>query len=198
MTERRLPGQHVPEPSPHPPHRFWSARRVPAALIALAVAAGAGLFLYDIAAVRLDRPAMRWRRALADELAARPLDDPWLLAGAALAVLLGGVLLVLAATPGLRGVLPMRHSTGTVRAGAHRDAVALVLRDRAMEVAGIWSVRVRVRRTTALVRAQSHFRDLAEVRHDLDAALAAGVAELDLTHSPTVTARVTRLDGGHG
>ncbi|MCH0539559.1 hypothetical protein I3F58_08260 [Streptomyces sp. MUM 203J] len=192
-----MSGHQTAGPGPHPRHRFWSARRVPAALVALAVAAGAGLFLYDIAAVRLDRPAMRWRRALADELAVRPLDDPWLLAGAAVAVLLGGWLLVLAATPGLRGVLPMRHGTGSVRAGLHRDAVALVLRERAMEVTGVWSVRVRVRRGTALVRAQSHFRDLEEVRHDLDAALAAGVAELDLTHPPTVTVRVTRLDGGH-
>ncbi|MET9663661.1 hypothetical protein ABZY11_44300, partial [Streptomyces sp. NPDC006510] len=57
--------------------RFWSARRVPAAVLALVTLGGAGLLLYDVAAVRADRPAMRWRRALADELAERPLGNAW-------------------------------------------------------------------------------------------------------------------------
>ncbi|MEV0505511.1 hypothetical protein AB0I84_49185, partial [Streptomyces spectabilis] len=54
--------------------RFWSARRVPAALLALLVLGGSGLLLYDVVAVRADHPAMRWRRDLARELAERPLD----------------------------------------------------------------------------------------------------------------------------
>ena len=65
--------------------RFWSARRVPAGILALLVLAGAGLLLYDVAAVRADRPAMHWRRSLARELAERPLDDIWVLVGAGVA-----------------------------------------------------------------------------------------------------------------
>ena len=63
--------------------RFWSGRRVPAALVALIVLGGSGLLLYDIAAVRADHPAMQWRRSAADDLASRHLDDVWVLAGSA-------------------------------------------------------------------------------------------------------------------
>ena len=41
--------------------RFWSARRIPAALVALVVLGGAGLLLYDIAAVRTGHRAGQWR-----------------------------------------------------------------------------------------------------------------------------------------
>jgi hypothetical protein len=82
---------------------------------------------------------------------------------------------VLAATPGLRDVLPMRRAHADVRAGLHRGAAAMVLRDRAMEVSGVRSVRVRVGRTKVDVRAVSHFRELDDVRADLDATLADGI-----------------------
>ncbi|MEV6649517.1 DUF6286 domain-containing protein [Streptomyces sp. NPDC051219] len=172
--------------------RFWSARRVPAALTALAVLGAAGLLLYDLAAVRADRPAMQWRRSLARELAERPLDDTWVLAGAAAAIALGLWLLVLAVTPGLRRILPMRRRTADVRAGLDRRAAALVLRDRAMEVAGVQSARVKVGRSKAAVRAVSHFRELDEVRADLDAALGAGLRELGLARAPRLSVHVGR------
>jgi hypothetical protein len=172
--------------------RFWSARRVPAAVLAVLLLAGAGLFLYDVVAVRADRPAMQWRRSLARQLAERPLDDAWVLAGAAVAVLLGLWLLVLAATPGLRDVLPMRRVHPRVRAGLHRGAAALALRDRAMEVSGVQSVRVRAGRKRIDVRAVSHFRELDEVRADLDIALADGIGGLGLSRPPALSVRVRR------
>ncbi|GFH35313.1 DUF6286 domain-containing protein [Streptomyces pacificus] len=174
--------------------RFWSRRRVPAGLLALVVAAGAGLLLFDIASVRAGRPAMRWRRSLADELASRPLDDVWVSAGAAAAVLVGAWLVVLAVTPGLRNLLPMRRradATG-VRAGLDRDAAELVLRDRAVAVSGVQSVRVRVRRSRVAVRAESHFRELEEVRSDLHTALGDGIRELGLARRPALSVRVRR------
>ncbi|WP_413756585.1 DUF6286 domain-containing protein [Streptomyces sp. MMBL 11-3] len=172
--------------------RFWSARRIPAAVLALLVLAAAGLLLYDVVAVRADRPALHARRVLARELAERPLDDTWVLVGAGVAALLGLWLLVLAATPGLRGVLPMRRPRPDVRAGLQRDAAALVLRDRAMEVSGVQSVRVRVRRRKADVRAVSHFRELDDVRADLEATLADGVEGLGLVRRPALSVRVAR------
>src|SRR5262249_23597406 len=140
--------------------RFWSARRVPAGIVALLLLAGAGVLLYDIAAVRAHRPAMHWRRALARQLAERPLDDTWVLAGAGVVAAVGLWLIVLAVTPGLRQVLPMRRPHPDVRAGLRREAAALVLRDRAMDVSGVRAVRVRMRRKKADVRAVAHFRDL--------------------------------------
>ncbi|MDX2765392.1 DUF6286 domain-containing protein [Streptomyces europaeiscabiei] len=172
--------------------RFWSARRAPAGILAVLLLAGAGLFLYDVAAVRADRPAMQWRRSLARELAERPLDDTWVLVGAAVAVLLGLWLFVLAVTPGLRDVLPMRRVHPDVRAGLHRGAAALALRDRAMEVSGVRSVRVRAGRRRVDVRAVSHFRELDEVRADLDVTLADGIRGLGLARPPALSVHVRR------
>ncbi|MET9950737.1 DUF6286 domain-containing protein [Streptomyces sp. NPDC006339] len=177
---------------PRAGRRFWAVRRIPAALLAAVVLGGAGLLLYDIAAVRAERSAMAWRRSLADDLATRTLDNAWTLACAALAVLLGLWLLVLALTPGLRSVLPMRHEHPDVRAGLDREAAALALRDRAMEVSGVQSVRVRMGRTKATVRAVSHFRELEDVRRDLETVLAGRIDELGLAHPPDLTVRVAR------
>ncbi|MFR9675484.1 DUF6286 domain-containing protein [Streptomyces sp. TR06-5] len=171
--------------------RFWSTRRLPAAPVAAVLAAGTGLLLYDVVAVRLDRPGMRWRRFLADELAARPLDDVWVLTGAVVSAVLGLWLLLGAVTPGLRGLLPMRRERAGLRAGLERSAAALVLRDRAMAVAGVQAVRVRVGRRRVRARADCHFRDLDEVRADLDAALREGVGQLGTArrHRLKVTVR---------
>ncbi|CAM5647739.1 DUF6286 domain-containing protein [Streptomyces canus] len=172
--------------------RFWSARRIPAGIVALLLLLVAGFFLYDIAAVRADRPAMHWRRELARQLAERPLDDIWVLIGSGVAAALGLWLIVLAATPGLRGVLPMSRTRPDVRAGLHRDAAAMVLRDRAMEVAGVQSARVRVRRRKADVRAVSHFRELDDVRADLDVTLTEAITALGLARPPALSVHVAR------
>ncbi|MFE9406241.1 DUF6286 domain-containing protein [Streptomyces sp. NPDC006530] len=172
--------------------RFWSARRVPSALVALLILAAAGLLLYDVASVRAHRSAMRWRSGLADWLAEHPVDDVAVLAGAGAVAVLGVWLIVLAVTPGLRSILPMRRRSPAVRAGLDRDAAALVLRDRAMEVAGIQSARVRMGRTRVVVRALSHFRELDDVRADLDAALGAGIRELGLAGPPGLAVHVSR------
>ncbi|CAL9603342.1 DUF6286 domain-containing protein [Streptomyces sp. Tu 3180] len=174
------------------PRRFWSARRVPAGLLALLTLLVAGAFLYDLAAVRAGRPAMSWRRELTRNLAERPLDDTWVLVGAGVAAALGLWLLLLALTPGLRSLLPMGRTRPGVRAALHRAAAATVLRDRAMEVAGVQSVRVRMRRTKADVRAVSHFRGLDEVRADLDRVLGDAVRGLGLARPPALSVHVRR------
>ncbi|MFD8650980.1 DUF6286 domain-containing protein [Streptomyces mirabilis] len=172
--------------------RFWSARRVPAGIVALLVLVGAGVLLYDVAAVRAHRPASHWRGSLARQLAERPLDDTWVLVGAGLAAVLGLWLIVLAVTPGLRDVLPMRRTHPDVRAGLHRSAAATALRDRAMEVSGVRSVRVRMGRRKVDVRAVSHFRALDDVRADLDATLADGIRGLGLVRTPALSVHVAR------
>ncbi|WP_369245647.1 DUF6286 domain-containing protein [Streptomyces sp. R41] len=172
--------------------RFWSARRVPAGILAVVILVVAAVFLYDIAAVRAHRSAMHWRKSLARQLAERSLDDTWVLVGAGVAAALGIWLIVLAVTPGLRDVLPMRRTHADVRAGLHRGAAAMALRDRAMEVAGVQSVRVRMGRTKADVRAVSHFRELDDVRADLDATLADGIRGLGLARPPALSVHVRR------
>ncbi|MEU3194542.1 DUF6286 domain-containing protein [Streptomyces sp. NPDC006992] len=172
--------------------RFWSVRRVPAAVVALLLFAGTGILLYDAASVRAGRTGMAWRRTLTDELASRRLDDVFMLAGAAVLAALGVWLLVLALTPGKRSLLTMRPDVPGVRAGLERSAAALVLRDRAMEVSGVQAVRVTVSRRRVRARATAHFRDLDRVRGDLDGALRAGIAELGLARRPGLAVRVRR------
>ncbi|GAA4798130.1 DUF6286 domain-containing protein [Streptomyces ziwulingensis] len=172
--------------------RFWSARRVPAGIVALLLLALAGVFLYDVVSVRAGREALAPRRELARQLAQRPLDDTWVLVGAGLAAALGLWLLLLALTPGRRRVLPMRRTHPDVRAGLHRDAAATVLRDRAMEVAGVQSARVRAGRSKARVRAVAHFRDLDDVRGDLHAVLSDTAGRLGLARPPKLSVRVRR------
>ncbi|MFD8572780.1 DUF6286 domain-containing protein [Streptomyces sp. NPDC057694] len=186
---------YVPRPTlegEEKPSRFWSARRVPAAIVALVLLGGVGVLLYDIAAVRAGRDAMQWRRTLADDLATRPLHDTAVLIGAGVAVAIGLWLIVLALTPGLRAVLAMRRTHPDIRAGLHRDAAAMALRDRAMEVAGVQSVRVRMKRSKVEVRAISHFRELDDVRADLDTALSDGITGLGLGSAPGLSVRVAR------
>ncbi|WP_328434445.1 DUF6286 domain-containing protein [Streptomyces sp. NBC_00425] len=182
-------------------HRFWSSRRIPAALAALLSAAAVGFLLYDVVAVRAGRNALRWRRRLAEELATRPLDDVWMIVGAAVAMALGLWLFLLAVTPGLRRLLPMRRPTGIpgtedVRAGLDRRAAALVLRDRAMLVPGVQSAQVAVGRRKVKARARAHFRDLEEVRSDLDAELGEAVTSLGLARQPALVVRVRRPKKG--
>ncbi|MEV7091074.1 DUF6286 domain-containing protein [Streptomyces sp. NPDC093085] len=172
--------------------RFWSSRRVPAALTALVLLGATGLLLYDIAAVRAGHHAMYWRRALAHQLGRQPLDEVWVLVAAAVAVLLGLWLLALALTPGLRRLLPMRRESATVRAGLDRQAAELALRDRAMEVSGVRSATVRLRRSRATVSATAHFRPLADVRADLEQVLDDGIGELGLDRRPGLRVRVHR------
>jgi hypothetical protein len=174
------------------PRRFWSSRAVPAGLVALLILLIAGAFLYDVVAVRAHRAGLSWRRDLARQLAERPLDDPWVLTGAGVAAALGLWLLLLAVTPGLRALLPMRPTDPDVRAGLHRDAAATVLRDRALEVAGVRSVRVRVKRARADVHAVSHFRELDDVRADLTGVLDDAVKGLGLARPPSLSLRVRR------
>ncbi|MFE3162398.1 DUF6286 domain-containing protein [Streptomyces sp. NPDC059224] len=185
------PPEAAPPPAGHEA-RFWSPRRAPAALVATLFLVTSAAFLYDIAAVRAHHPAMHWRRALARQLATRPLDDTWVLVGAGIAAALGAWLLTLALTPGLRDVLPMLRSHPDVRAGLRRDAAAMALRDRAMEISGVRRVRVRLNRSRAHVLAVSHFRELDEVRADLDTALTGAIHGLGLAHPPRLTLNVIR------
>ncbi|WP_406140899.1 DUF6286 domain-containing protein [Streptomyces sp. NBC_01089] len=175
--------------------RFWSGRRTPAGLLALVVLAAAGVLLYDVSAVRAGRPAMHWRRVVADDLATRPLDNIWIKVCAGVVMAIGLWLLILALTPGLRSLLPMRRDSPQVKAALERDAAALVLRDRAMEVAGVQSVRIRMKRSKVKVRARSHFGELDDVRSDLTDAMATGITALGLGSRPRLSVRVGRPAG---
>lgn len=95
------------------PSRWWSRRRIPAAIVALVLSAACGALLFDTVRVRTGHTASAWRKSLTHELATRPLNDPWILTGAALSAALGLWLLVIAFTPGHRRLLPWPGQTQT-------------------------------------------------------------------------------------
>jgi hypothetical protein len=177
-----------------PPRRFWSPRRLPAAVTAAVALIAAGALLYDIIAVRAGGSAATWRRRLADELATRPVDDVWVLIGAAVAAALGLWLVVLALTPGLRQLLPLRapDSSCRVRAALDRDSAAMVLRDAAMRVPGVSRARVHVRRHRIKAQADARFRDPQEVERELSEVLREERDQLCLAHPPGLAVRVRR------
>ncbi len=172
--------------------RLWSARRIPAAVVALVALCAFGVTLYDVIAVRAGQRAGAWRTGLADELASRPVDDLWMLIGAAVAVVLGLWLLSLALTPGLRRLLPLRAPDGCagLRAWLDRRGAELVLRDAAMRVSGVGRAKVRVGRRRVIARAEVRFRDPATVRDDLTHALQEQCRELALAHAPRLAIRL--------
>ena len=139
--ERTDPGAGSARKAP----RLWAGRAATAAMVATVVLVAAGALLYDVVAVRAGQPARRWRAQFADELATRHLDDVWVLLGAGVPVLLGGWLLWLAITPGLRRWLVLRPYGGT-DAAIERAGIGHLLTDRAAGLRGIDHLRIRVGR----------------------------------------------------
>lgn len=175
-------------------HRPRSARRIPAALVASVILVAAVAALVDVIAVRAGRPAAAWRRHLADELATRPVDDVWMLTGAAVAAAVGVWLIVLALTPGLRHWLRLRSPADCprLRASLDRDGAAGLLRDAAMRIPGVGAAHIRVRRHRIKARADVRFRDPRQVKDDLTAVLDEECDRLALAHPPRIVVRPRR------
>ncbi|MFD5007505.1 DUF6286 domain-containing protein [Streptomyces mutabilis] len=174
--------------------RPWSARRIPAALVSLAVAAGCAVLLTDLLSVHLagQRPA-RWRTGAVGWLATHGPGDGAVVAGGAVAAVLGVWLLWLALTPGLRGVLPMAPAAGGARRRAvlDRSAVTELLRDAAAAVPGVTDVRVRCGRRRVRLRARLGFGDRHTAHTAVRAATDTVLSGLGLTRplKPRVTLR---------
>ncbi|WP_087806482.1 DUF6286 domain-containing protein [Streptomyces sp. CS113] len=172
--------------------RPWSARRFPAALVALVAAAACAALLYDVLSVHLAgrRPA-GLRTGAVDWLATHGPGDAAAVAGGAVAAALGAWLLCLALTPGLRGVLPMAPVPGQhdQRAVLDRAAAAELVRDAASAVPGVTHVRVRCGRRRVRLRARLSFGDRTATRAALRTTAAATLTTLGLTRKPKL--RVT-------
>lgn len=174
--------------------RPWSARRTPAALVALAAAAACAFLLYDVLSVHLAgrRPAGP-RAGAVDWLATHGPGDTAVVAGGAVAAVLGAWLLCLALTPGLRGVLPMAPVPGrhAQRAVLDRAAAAELVRDAVSAVPGVAHVRVRCGRRRVRVRARLAFGDRLTTRTALRTTTEATLTTLGLPRrlTPRITLR---------
>ncbi|NYI03315.1 DUF6286 domain-containing protein [Allostreptomyces psammosilenae] len=184
------PGETGETGQPGAARRPWSARRLPSALLASVLLAGSALLLYDLAAVRVGRPEAAWRRWLTEELAGRRMDDPAVLLAAALAVLLGLWLVVLALTPGMRRLLPVRPPGAGVRVLVERRGLEAVLGERVRRVPGVGTARVRARRRWVRAEAEACARRPAAVREDVTALVAEELVRLGPARPPRVRVAV--------
>ncbi|MFJ4680131.1 DUF6286 domain-containing protein [Kitasatospora sp. NPDC088783] len=167
-----------PQPEPRsataPPRRRrragrWlrSERGVPTALVVAVLLVAAGTLLYDVIAVRAGGRARPWRRELAEQLATRHLDDPWVLGIAGGAVVLGLLLLWLAFARGLRGWLALEPRGSAI----HRSTVGALIAGRARQRSDVhsWQVKVGRRRTKVTLTGDT---DPAGAERELRAELA--------------------------
>ncbi|MGW0904885.1 DUF6286 domain-containing Asp23/Gls24 family envelope stress response protein [Streptomyces sp. NPDC002853] len=175
-------------------HRPWSQRRLPVGMLALLAASVCGVLLYDVVSVHAagNAPA-RWRTDAMEWLSTHGPDSA-ATTGVLAAVgvfALGVWLLVLAVTPGRRGVLPMRPPLTGVRAVLDRRAVAVLLRDAVTDVPGVGRIRVRVGRRTARVRAGLGFGEVAGARRAVAEAAETATTGLGLARPLRLRVRLT-------
>lgn len=171
--------------------RWWSPRRLPTALLALAAAIACGTLAVDLIRVHVAHlPAASWRTQAVHWLERHGPNAPFVgIAAGALAVL-GILMIALAVSPGRRGLLTVASPGAGLRAAMDRTAIALVVRDAVGDVPGISTVRVRVRRRRVVVRAQLAFGDRAIARRDVQAAAHAALDGCSLRRPPRLRVKV--------
>ncbi|WP_328491853.1 Asp23/Gls24 family envelope stress response protein [Streptomyces sp. NBC_00414] len=149
-------------PDSRTPLRWWSGRRLPALVLALAATVTCGALAVDLILVHTaDRPAAAWRTEALRWLSQHGPGDPTVMACSGAVALLGLLMIVLALAPGHRGLLTVTAPAPHLRAALDRTAVAAMVREAVGETQGIGAVKVRVRRRRATVRAGLAFGDRA-------------------------------------
>ncbi|WP_405550635.1 DUF6286 domain-containing Asp23/Gls24 family envelope stress response protein [Streptomyces sp. NBC_01171] len=170
----------VPAPGGRVPRRWWAQRRLPLGVLTLLATLTCGALATDLILVHTGhRPAALWRTGALHWLYVHGPGEP-LTAAALGCVLLGVWLIVLAVTPGRRGLLTAHSPAPATRVALDRGAVAALLRDTAAGTEGVDAVAVRVRRRRATVRAALVFGDRAAVRDQITDAARRALAECGL------------------
>ncbi|MFE1794677.1 DUF6286 domain-containing Asp23/Gls24 family envelope stress response protein [Streptomyces sp. NPDC059517] len=157
-------------PTSRTPLRWWSGRRLPTLLLALSALVACGAVAVDLIMVHAaGRSAAVWRTDALHWLTRHGPGEAAVTAGAAAVAVLGLLMVVLALTPGHRGLLTVTTPAPNLWAALDRTAVAALVRDAVGQTQGIGPVKVRVRRRSVSVRAGLAFGDrahaLEEARH---------------------------------
>lgn len=163
------------------PRRWWSQRRLPLGVLTLLATLTCGALATDLILVHTGhRPAALWRTGALHWLYVHGPGEPPVTAAALGCALLGVWLIVLAVTPGRRGLLTAHSPAPATRVAVDRGTVAALLRDTAAGTQGVDTVAVRVRRRRATVRAALAFGDRAAARDQITDAARRALAECGL------------------
>ncbi|MFB7778659.1 DUF6286 domain-containing protein [Streptomyces bauhiniae] len=163
------------------PRRWWAQRRLPLGVLTLLATLTCGALATDLILVTTGhRPAALWRTGALHWLSAHGPGEPPVTAAALGCALLGVWLIVLAVTPGRRGLLTAHSPAPATRVAVDRGAVAALLRDTVAGTEGVDTVAVRVRRRRATVRAALAFGDRAAARDQITDAARSVLAECGL------------------
>ncbi|MFE2423295.1 Asp23/Gls24 family envelope stress response protein, partial [Streptomyces hokutonensis] len=135
------------------PWRWWSQRRLPMTLVTLAAAVAAGALAFDMAMVHTaHRPPAAWRTGALHWLAEHGPGEPAVVVGSGAVAVLGLLLIVLALTPGHRGLLTVACDP-RMGAAVDRRGRAAHGRGAGGATAGLRAVTVRGRRDPRAGRA---------------------------------------------
>ncbi|MEU6815581.1 DUF6286 domain-containing protein [Streptomyces sp. NPDC046860] len=195
--DRTAPPEAPPRetaPGGRVPRRWWAERRLPLGVLTLLATLTCGALAADLILVHTGhRPAAAWRTGTLHWLYAHgPGERPVTLAALGCA-LLGVWLIVLAVTPGRRGLLTAHAPAPATHVAVDRGAVAALLRDTAAATEGVDTVAVRVRRRRVTVRAALAFGDRAAAREQITDAAARALAGCGLRRPPRLRVAVRPL-----
>ncbi|MEV8605216.1 DUF6286 domain-containing protein [Streptomyces griseoviridis] len=172
------------------PLRWWSQRRLPMALLTLSAAIACGALAFDLVLVHTGhRPPAAWRTATLDWLSRHGPSATASTVGAVAVALLGVVLIVLAVTPGRRGLLTVTSGSPRLITAVDRSALASLVEDAVRDTDGIGPVRVRAGRRRVTVRAGLAFGDRDRARSAVRDAARRVLEGCDLRRTPRL--RVT-------
>lgn len=165
-------------------------RTIPAILVAVVLLAAAVLVTISCVQLLLGQPPLLPFTALAELGAGLSGASPAVLAAAAVAALLGLVLLYAALTPGAPTVLPLDAGSSGIDTGVTRHSLASALTATAAGVDGVDTaqVTVRGRRVTATVHTPLH--EATGLRAQVATALDDQLTDLAPTRPPQVRVRV--------
>ncbi|MEV7433693.1 DUF6286 domain-containing Asp23/Gls24 family envelope stress response protein [Streptomyces griseoviridis] len=172
------------------PLRWWSQRRLPMALLTLSAAVACGALAFDLVLVHTGhRPPAAWRTATLDWLSRHGPSAAASTVGAVAVALLGVVLIVLAVTPGRRGLRTVTSGSPRLVTAVDRSALASLVEDAVRDTDGIGPVRVRAGRRRVTVRAGLAFGDRDRARSAVRDAARRVLEGCDLRRTPRL--RVT-------
>ncbi|MFE7071471.1 DUF6286 domain-containing Asp23/Gls24 family envelope stress response protein [Streptomyces sp. NPDC057620] len=178
-------------PTSRTPLRWWSGRRLPTLLLALSALVACGALAVDLVLVHAaGRPAAVWRTGALHWLSRHGPGEATVTACAAAVALLGLLMVVLALTPGQRGLLTVTTPAPNLRAAVDRTAVATLVRDTVGQAQGIGPVKVRVRRRSVSVRAGLAFGDRARALDEARQLARRALESCELRRPPRLRVRV--------